>query len=80
MIWEGLSDRQLCELLIDPRRNGNRTPEQIVEHMHSPLVLWGWIPGEGRTPVPMSADDFLADVERWISSGAACPKETAKSP
>ena len=25
MIWEGLTDRGLCELLKDPRQNGNRT-------------------------------------------------------
>ena len=25
MIWEGLTDRQLCELLKDPKQNGNRT-------------------------------------------------------
>jgi hypothetical protein len=50
MIWEGLSDRQLCELLKDSTRNGHRTAEQIVEHMNTPLVLWGWAPGDGRTP------------------------------
>jgi hypothetical protein len=78
MIWEGLTDRQLCELLVDPKQNGDRTPEQIAEHMHTPLVLWGWNPGEGRTPVPMSSEQFLAEVSRWVSNGAACPKETMK--
>jgi hypothetical protein len=41
------------ELFKDPQRNGHRTPEQIVEHMHTPLVLSGWSPGDGRTPVPI---------------------------
>src|SRR5947209_8652499 len=50
MIWEGLTDRQLCELLQDPRQNGNRNVDEIVEHMSTPLVLWGWNPGEDRTP------------------------------
>jgi hypothetical protein len=73
MIWEGLNDHQLCELFKDPRQNGHRTVQQIVEHMHTPLVLWGWHPGEGRTPVPMPEHDFLAAVEAWAGNGAACP-------
>ena len=74
MIWEGLTDRQLCQLLLDPKQNGNRSPEQIVEHMHTPLVQWGWNPGEGRSPVAMSSEHFLAQVKLWISKGAACPR------
>jgi hypothetical protein len=73
MIWEGLSDHQLCELLKDQRRNGRRSVEQIVEHMHTPLVLWGWNPGAGRTPIPFSEKLFLGEVEQWASHGAACP-------
>lgn len=78
MIWEGLSDRQLCELLKDPLRNGHRSVAQIVEHMHTPLVLWAWNPGEGRPPVPSSQKLFLMGVERWAAQGAGCPSETAR--
>jgi hypothetical protein len=77
MIWEGLDDRQLCELLKDPKQNGDRTVEQIVEHMGTPLVLWGWDPGEGRTPVPMPQHQFLASVREWASKEAACPARTS---
>ena len=73
MIWEELTDGQLCELLKDPKRNGNRTVAQIVEHMSTPLVLWGWHPGEGRTPVPMPQNEFLAHVKTWAVNGATCP-------
>jgi hypothetical protein len=73
MIWEGLSDKQLCQLLKDPRQNGRRTVQQIVEHMSSPLVLWGWHPGEGRTPIKMPQTEFLAQVTTWASAGAPCP-------
>jgi hypothetical protein len=73
MIWEGLSDHQLCEVLLDPKQNGNRDAEQIFEHMNTPLVLWGWNPGEGRAPIPMSLEQFLAKVKTWISKGAECP-------
>lgn len=73
MIWQGLTDRQLCLLLKDPAQNGNRTVGQIVEHMHTPLVLWGWHPGDGRTPIPQLQSAFLEDVQRWADYGAACP-------
>lgn len=74
MIWEGLTDRQLCKLILDPKQNGDRSPKQIVEHMQTPLVLWGWNPGEGRAPVLMSSEHFVAQVKLWISKGAACPQ------
>jgi len=73
MIWEGLSSRQLCELFKDPNQNGHRTVQQIVEHMMTPLVLWGWSPGEGRVPVPMPQGEFIAKVKEWAGKGAACP-------
>ena len=77
MIWEGLTDHQLCELFKDLQSNGHRTPAQIVEHMHTPLVLWGWTPGDGRTPVPTSQPEFLAKVQEWAEKGAACPVDAA---
>jgi hypothetical protein len=73
LIWEGLSDRQLCELFKNPAQNGHRTVNEIVQHMNSPLVLWGWHPGEGRTPIPMPESEFLTKVKEWASHGAACP-------
>ena len=76
MIWEGLTDHRLCQLLKDPAQNGHRSVQQIVEHMSSPLVLWGWHPGEGRPPIPVKLNVFLARVKDWAASGAACPSET----
>ncbi len=73
MIWQGLNEAQLCHLLKDPQQNGHRTVQQIVEHMHTPLVLWGWHPGEGRTAIPYSQERFLQDVSTWETHGAACP-------
>jgi hypothetical protein len=77
MIWEGLTDGQLCELLKDPKQNGNRTVQQIVEHMATPLVVWGWTPGEGRTPIPMKLSVFQAHVSAWADKGAGCPTATS---
>lgn len=73
MVWEGLTDRQLCELFKHPWHNGNRNVDKIVEHMSTPLVLWGWNPGEGRTPIPIAKTEFLTKVKEWASKGAACP-------
>lgn len=73
LIWQGLTNRQLCQLITDPKRNGGRSPKAIEEHMHTPLVLWAWNPGEGRTPVPMPQDEFLDKVHTWTSAGAPCP-------
>jgi len=74
MIWEGLTDRQLCGLLIDPKRNGGRDAKGIEEHMHTPLVLWGWHPGEGRAPVSTPEETFLKNVHVWTAAGAPCPE------
>jgi hypothetical protein len=73
MIWQGLSDGQLCQLFKDPKQNGGRNVQQIVEHMNTPLALWGWNPGEGRTAIPMSRSDFETKLHAWASKGAACP-------
>jgi hypothetical protein len=70
----GVTDIQLCQLLKDPSRNGNRTVAQVVLHMRTPLVAWGFHPGEGRTPVPMTYQAFLQKVNNWIVKGANCPQ------
>jgi len=55
------------------RRTAVVTVDGIVEHMKTPLVLWGWNPGNGRTPVPISEAVFLENVKEWAAKGAACP-------
>jgi hypothetical protein len=75
MIWEGLSDRQLCELFKDPAQNGGRNLDEIVKHMQTPLVLWGWHPGGDRTPIPASQSEFIQNVKAWASKGGACPND-----
>jgi hypothetical protein len=80
MIWAGLSDTELCDLLKDLKQNGHRNVDQIVEHLTTPqLVLWGWNPGEGRTAIPMSQAGFAAKVREWAAGGAACPKASTAS-
>jgi hypothetical protein len=78
MIWEGLSDQQLCELLKDTARNGHRSVDEIVQHMSTPLVRWGWRPGEGRTPIPMPEVEFQAKVKEWAARGGGCPSKSIR--
>lgn len=74
MLWEGLSDADLCDAIQDPERNGNRSLEDLIRHMQDdPLVLWGWAPGEGREPVPMPHAEFVEAMKRWAAGGAPCP-------
>src|SRR5215213_3337708 len=47
MAWIGKSPRQVCEQIKDPKRNGGKSLEQIVEHnAHDKgFVAWAWAPG-----------------------------------
>ena len=74
MIWQGLTDSQICQSIKDPKQNKNRNIEQLVEHLtEDKLVMWGWSPGDGRTPVPMPHDEFVSKVRAWQAAGAPCP-------
>jgi hypothetical protein len=81
MIWEGLSDAEICRSIKDPKQNKNRNLDQLVEHLtEDKLVAWAWNPGEGRTPIPMSHEEYAAKVKRWQAAGTPCPADTGKKP
>jgi hypothetical protein len=74
MLWQGLSDGDLCRMLKDNARNGGRDGLALIEHMeHEPLVLWGWNPGGDRAPVAMPHDEFVKQMKLWVDGGMACP-------
>ena len=74
MIFEGRTPHELCLQLKNPARNGNRTPKEVAEHVRTTtVVLWGWKPGDGRTPVPMPHEIFMMNMTEWVEKGAACP-------
>ena len=74
MIWQGLTDSQICQSIKDPKQNKNRNIEQLVAHLtEDKLVMWGWNPGDGRTPIPMPHDEFASKVRAWQAAGAPCP-------
>ena len=76
MVFEGRTPHELClRAQGPPARNGNRTPKEVVEHVRTTtVVLWGWKPGDGRTPVPMPHEIFMKHMIEWADSGAACPE------
>jgi hypothetical protein len=73
MAWAGKSLREICEQIKDPKRNGGKSMEQLVEHMaEDTLVGWAWAPGVGREPAPGSQKEFGELIRAWVESGAAC--------
>jgi cytochrome c5 len=75
LVFQGKSTRELADQLKDPRRNGGKTLEQLLEHVtHDKLVLWGWEPGDGRTKPPLSHDEFAKRFREWVEKGAASPE------
>ena len=86
MAWESapgkaLSDAELCALLKDKTRNGNRELADTLHHVATEfLVLWAWNPGtrangEPRQTPPISHDDFVQAFTQWMDKGAPCPSE-----
>jgi hypothetical protein len=76
LVFESRSSRELCEQLRDTKRNGGKTPEELLEHVTvDPLVLWGWAPGEGRAPVPVPHAEFVRAFRTWVESGCRVPGE-----
>ena len=72
--WIGRSLGEICQQIKDPKRNGGRTVEQIVDHMaHDSLVGWGWAPDAGRPPAPGTQEQFGALFKAWMETGAHCP-------
>ncbi|GAB3968259.1 hypothetical protein GCM10028806_11890 [Spirosoma terrae] len=74
MVFEGRTPHQLAKQLADPKQNGGKNMEQLLEHANDELVLAGWNPGEGRTLPPMSHAEFAKAWTTWIKAGAYAPK------
>jgi hypothetical protein len=76
MVFQGKSPRELAAQLKDPKRNGNKTLDQLIDHVsNDQLVLGGWNPGDGRTLPPMSHPDFAKNFKAWIDKGAYLPSK-----
>ncbi|MFT3932762.1 MAG: hypothetical protein QM726_04025 [Chitinophagaceae bacterium] len=74
MVFEGKTPRELAAQLKDPKRNGNKTLAQLIDHVtNDKLVLGGWSPGDGRTLPPLSHAEFAKNFKEWIDKGAYLP-------
>lgn len=74
MGWEGLNDSELCEALKDTEANGDRSPQELIEHVENDaLVLWGFNPGGERSLPPLSHEDFVDAVRAWVAADTVCP-------
>jgi hypothetical protein len=74
MAWEGKTLGAICEQIKDPKRNGNRSLEEVIHHMSTDtLVGWAWSPGFGRRSAPGTQKEAGALVEAWVKTGAHCP-------
>ena len=74
MVFQGRTAGQLAKQLMDPKQNGHKTKQQLIEHADDGLVLIGWNPGEGRTLPPVSHAEFKKAWITWIEKGAYAPK------
>jgi len=74
MAWIGLPAHELCAMIQDRKRNGDRDMPALIKHVaEDKLVLWGWNPGGSRAPVPVPHDRFVAAFRTWADAGAPCP-------
>ena len=68
------SERELCRDLKNPAKNGGKDLAGLLHHVeHDALVLWGWDPGPGRTPPPLSHAEFTQAFKAWVDAGGPCP-------
>ena len=74
MVFVNLTSGELCRVVRDPKQNGGKDFAALFEHVaHDKLVLRGWNPGVGRSPVPVPHAEFVAKFKTWIDAGAPCP-------
>lgn len=74
LIFEGRSERELCEQMRRPEDNAHKSLAALLHHVsHDGLVLWGWAPGGTRSVPPVSHAAFVAAFTVWVESRGACP-------
>ena len=73
MVFEGRTANQLAKQLINPKTNGNKSMQQLMEHADDGLVKAAWDPGEGRTTPPLSHEEFKTAWITWLQNGAYAP-------
>jgi hypothetical protein len=75
LVFQGKSPAELARQMKDPKQNGGKTLEQLLQHVsEDKLVLGGWDPGDGRTKPPLTHEEFVAKMREWVEKGAAVPE------
>ncbi|MEM1245915.1 MAG: hypothetical protein AAGK22_06060 [Acidobacteriota bacterium] len=79
-LWFGQDSKTVCEQVRDPRRNGGRNGQGLIEHIThdasiGAFITWAFDPGGGREPAPGSMQEHLDDTVEWVAAGMPCPSE-----
>jgi hypothetical protein len=76
MVFIGLTPRQLCETIKNPRMTGGKDLTAMHAHMRDDkLVAWGWNPGGNRAPVPATQAQAADAFKTWMDAGSPCPAQ-----
>ena len=74
MVFINLTPYDLCMVIKDPKKNGGRDGEAIIEHFsEDKLVAWGWQPGGNRSLPPLTKPQTVSAVKQWVKAGMPCP-------
>jgi mono/diheme cytochrome c family protein len=73
LVFQGRSPHDLAMQLKNRSQNGNKSLHDLIEHMNTDLVKWGWEPGDGRSIPPLSYAEFVDQFKIWIDKGAVVP-------
>lgn len=75
MGWDHLGGAsELCHHVLDRNNNGDRSPQELEQHMtEDPLVNYAFDPGAHTKP-PLTQAEFREAMHKWVEGGAACPE------
>lgn len=72
--WFGKSSEEICNQLRDRETNGDRSFQEIAQHLdHDVILHWAWNPGGGREAAPYSLQEHVNDILAWGAAGGPCP-------
>ena len=74
MVFQGRTPNQLAKQIVNPKLNGNKTLDRLIQHADDGLVLVAWKPGDGRSVPPLSHEAFKKAWITWIKKGAYAPR------
>ena len=74
MVFQGRTPNQLAKQIVNPKLNGNKTLDRLIQHADDGLVVVAWNPGDGRTVPPLSHEAFKKAWITWIKKGAYAPR------